>query len=367
MYGQNIASKDNATTAINPQGERQATLLIVANSMDFFSSGFREVIVPLYLYSSGLSAVTVGIYYTINYLVSTLLRTQFSMIADSYGKKPMIIAGMILYGLSGVVLSVPATMFTAYLAGTVNGLSGGVTSSSISSTIAEKASTPERRDHLFARSSSLTTLTTAFGALAATVPAVLASAHMTTLLMGYRYLFMLQSGIAAIAVLTVLFGLSEEVHAEARTFREVFRLPRQSLPTVLRLSVQGAVGLGAGIALPLLPIWLSLRFHASLADISLLYFVSRIALGSSVLLAPRVSKIKGRVFTISFSQFVSGVFFLLIPLSPNLLVAFILLIARSVTSNFNDPILRSFIANTVHPKERTTAFNLVQTVDSVPR
>ncbi|MCL5788701.1 MAG: MFS transporter [Candidatus Marsarchaeota archaeon] len=347
---------------------REVHWLTAANSLDFFSGGFREVIIPLYLYASGLSAVEVGLFYTINYVVALVLRTPSAMIADATGKKRMIVLGMLTFGLGGLILAFPVSLPSAYAAATVSGLSNGLISSSISSTIAEKAPTPAHRDRLYAGMTSATTLGMAMGALVSALPSKLSQAGLTSMATGFRLLFLLQFILALVAASTVTLKLGDDSKQGLEAnLRSAFRLPRSSLPAVSRLSVQSLVGLGAGMALPLLPLWLTLRFHASLVSIALLYFIMRVALAGSVNLAPRLSKVTGPLFFISSAQLISGVLLIAIPFAPTLLVASVVLVARSVSGNLNDPIFRSFIAGVVNPKERTVAFNFVQTIDSIPR
>ena len=80
--------------------DRRLAVLALANLLDKASTSVVVPLLPIYAEQLGAGPVFLGLLFTLPTGVSTLLSTPFGYLADRTGRRPWIVAGMILGGLS---------------------------------------------------------------------------------------------------------------------------------------------------------------------------------------------------------------------------------------------------------------------------
>jgi predicted MFS family arabinose efflux permease len=126
------------------------------------------------------------------------------------------------------------------------------------------------------------------------------------------------------------------------------------------------VALGAGLIIPLIPIWFYLRFNVTDAFSGSVIAISSILMGLAAIGSPSISEKTGLVFGIVATQLSSTLFLLATPFSPTAPIAAVVYIVRSMLMNMSSPLSDSLLMNLVAQDERATASALNAVVWRIP-
>jgi MFS family permease len=124
--------------------------------------------------------------------------------------------------------------------------------------------------------------------------------------------------------------------------------------------VNGLIGLGAGFFIPLLPLYLNLKFSASEASIGSLLAVSNAVTGIAYLVGPLLVRKFGSVGTVVLTEGSSVIPLLLMPLSPNFTIAAVLYATRATLMNMSSPIFTTYLMESFSDEERASASSITQ-------
>jgi predicted MFS family arabinose efflux permease len=206
---------------------------------------------------------------------------------------------------------------------------------------------------VYGRYNAVAYLAGAVGALAAGGPSALRDV-IPALPPDQRWLLLMPVGAAVCAVLAI--RLSPAVEVEAGLPPGARGLQR-SRGIVRRLAALFALDAFAGgfVVQTFIVFWFGRQFGADAELMGLVYFgVGLVQAASSVLAGWLASRI-GMLNTMVFSHLPSNVLLALIPLAPSMLLAVLLLLARSALSQMDVPARQAYVAALVDPAERTAA------------
>jgi MFS family permease len=337
-------------------------LLFTGRALRSFSLGYLNVIVPIYLVSLGYSAVRVGLVYTAGSLGSMALTAAVGLMADRFGRKPLLIALGLFTGTAGLLFAISPSfgvlLFAAAL-GTI-GRGGGAGSGGSfgpyfpaeQALIAEHAG-DERRTAAFGVVSLIGVLAGAGGSLAATTPSLLHRIFGLGVVTGERALFAL-TAVLGIAMAVVILPV-----------RELPRAPRQSgaprlgpatrrmLPRFMLTNATN--GIAVGMLGPVLVYWFHVRYGATSAELGTLYFLANIVAAPSNLLAPVFAKRLGAVSAVVSARSLAVLLLAAMALMPSFWLAGILLLLRTQVNTISGPIRQSFLMGVVDEEDRSTA------------
>ncbi|MEQ1807975.1 MAG: MFS transporter, partial [Burkholderiaceae bacterium] len=217
------------------------------------------------------------------------------------------------------------------------------------------------RTTLFARYSLLASLSAAFGALAAAVPAWLMAHAGLDELAALRCMFIGYAGAGA-----ALFVLYRRLPVAPASAAAAPSTPlRESRAIVIKLAVLFSVDSFAGglVVNSLMALWLMQRFGLAPGETGLLFFATGLLAAASMGAAPWVAKRIGLLNTMVFTHIPANVCLVLAALAPNLPLALALLLVRSALSQMDVPTRSAFVMSVVTPAERAAAASLT----AVPR
>ncbi len=218
------------------------------------------------------------------------------------------------------------------------------------------------RTRVFARYSLVGGLSTAAGALGATMPNLLAAAGIGRIaaLQAMFYLY----GVLGLAAL-VLYRRLPQVQDRTSNERCSYLPLGPSRGIVYRLAALFSLDAFAGgfAVQSLVALWLFERFDMSLATASVFFFWSNTLAAFSFPVAVRLSRRFGLVNTMVFTHIPSSVCLILAAFLPDLTGVLALLLIRAALSQMDVPTRTSYVMAVVTPAERPAAAS----VTAVPR
>ncbi len=131
----------------------------------------------------------------------------------------------------------------------------------------------------------------------------------------------------------------------------------RSKKTVSKLATLFAVdAFGGGFVITVFIVyWFATRFGASQELMSAVIFAAGLLQAGSSVIAPRLATRIGLLPTMVFTHLPSNILLILVPLSPTLGIAIVVLLARFALSQMDVPTRQAYIAAMVDPEERTAA------------
>jgi MFS family permease len=316
---------------------RDELLLVVAGGLSGVVFGANTLALPLYLRSLGLSPFEVGLLVGGYVLFGTATGFFTSALADAYGRKKLFLLGRAISAASYLLLflGVPPAVLLIF------GLGGG----SLQALIAEKSRSIDRNMSL------MSSISTGLAILGASVPWVV----------GLR-----DTMLVDMAVVLVTLALVMPVREGYRgTGRVTLRL--RSIRNIARLSTDAMIGLGAGLILPLMSLWFSLRFGVTARQLSPVYMAADATLALAVLGAPRLAKAIGRVKAIVVTHAVGIALLIALPFAGSYLEASAIFVLRNAAMNMANPLFSSLVVTIIPEEERARGSSLVNLIDGLPR
>lgn len=352
------------------QADSNAKRLMLAEGLLNWGGGFFLVARPIYLYAIGFSAVTVGELFTLQALLAIIFSIPIAMASDVFGRRRFVVMGLLLDG-AGAFLYFYSSNLTA-LAGAqvlfafVNAAAGAPFLA-----LFTDSTSSENRNELFVLLGFIGGISVAVGAYLSALPIPLAGLLNFGEFGGYRLLFLMVSlssfaGSAVVALFVTEVRKRGE-HEGGFSWRGMVKLPKKSMGVVLKFSVIGFTGFGAGLIIPLLSLWFTLRYSVDITVAGPLFGTIFLVTAFASLFTPAMARKRGSVFTIVATELSAIVLLVSIPLAPDYFEAGTLLVARSTLANMAAPITNSFVMGLVHPDERATAASIIQLFDGVPR
>lgn len=128
-------------------------------------------------------------------------------------------------------------------------------------------------------------------------------------------------------------------------------------PKIHQLAALFAIDAGGGglVTTSFLAYYLSLRYDASPTTLGVLFFSTSLLQAASVWVAPRLADRIGLVPTMVGTHLPSNVLLAAIAFAPTLLLAVVLVLARTALSQMDVPTRQALVMSVVRPEERTAA------------
>jgi MFS family permease len=336
---------------------RDGWLLFTTCGVRSLAYGFLSVILGLYLDSIGLSTTAIGWIFTAALAGGAVMTIIITAIADSFGRKFLLIAGALLMALAGWVFAVsdnPILLAIAAIFGTISPSGKEVGPFlSLEQAILPQTTSDQNRTAVFSAYNLVGSFAGALGALAVSVP----SFFSLTALAGYRIL--IWAYVACAIGLAVLFGLlSPRVEATKKTEATKKRVGLQkSRGIVTKLGGLFALDAFAGafIVQSIVAYWFFLRYQTDLKALGGIFFGTNMLAALSFLAAPPMARRIGLLNTMVFTHLPSNVLLLFVPLMPNVEWAVAVLLLRHLLSQMDVPTRQSYTMAVVDADERAAA------------
>ena len=339
--------------------------ILLARGLRAFGDGYVSLLLPLYLLELGLGAFDVGVIATATLMGSGLLTLLVGLRANRYHYRSVLLAAAMLMAATGVGFA----MFTQFwpllliaVVGTLNPSSGDVSVFlPLEHAVLSRFVTDRNRTAVFARYSLVGSLLAAVGALAATLPAMIAVPLGVSLLTALQLMFILYGALGLFAALAYR-GLPAALEAEARQPSAPLGKSKRLVYVLAGLFSLDAFG-GGFVVQSLIALWLYQRFGLSLAMTGTVFFWTGVLTALSYLVAVRIAERFGLINTMVFTHLPSSLCLIAIPFMPELSFVIALLFVRSALSQMDVPTRSSYVMAIVSPSERPAAASIT----SVPR
>jgi MFS family permease len=341
------------------------TLLYAARAARGLGDGFATIVLPAYLVELGFSPFQIGVVATGALLGTALLTLGAGWLGSRRGLRSLLLLSALLMVLTGVLFPVaqtfPLILVLAFI-GTINPSAGDIgTFVPLEHAMLASDAGHGTRTQVFARYSLVGGLSTAAGALLATVPDVLVSLQVPRLTA-------LQSMFLAYAALGFVGAGLYRMLPDVRSRVGAAPGPSMLGPSrriVYRLAALFSVDAFAGgfAVQSLVALWLFERFDLSIAAASLFFFWSNTLAAFSYPVAARLSRRFGLVNTMVFTHIPSSLCLIGAAVLPDLTGVLVLLSIRAALSQMDVPTRTSYVMAVVTPEERPAAAS----VTAVPR
>src|SRR6185295_9518005 len=199
-----------------PPLSRDGWLLFATCGVRSLAYGFLSVILGLYLGAIGLSTTAIGWVFTAALAGGAVMTMIITAIADSFGRKFLLIVGALLMALAGWVFAVsgnPILLTIAAIFGTISPSGKEVGPFlSLEQAVLPQTTSDQQRTAVFSAYNLVGSFAGALGALTVSLP----SFFSLTALAGYR--FLIWSYVVSAILLALLFALlSLQVEAKKKT------------------------------------------------------------------------------------------------------------------------------------------------------
>jgi MFS family permease len=340
---------------------RDGWLLFATCGVRSFAYGFLSVILGLYLDAVGLSTSAIGWIFTAALAGGAVMTIIITAVADSFGRRALLIVGAALMALAGWVFAVsdnPVLLMIAAVFGTISPSGKEVGPFlSIEQAILPQSTSDQHRTAVFSAYNLIGSFAGAIGALAVGLPALFSLATIS----GYR--FLIWSYVGSATLLAILFALlSPRVETEAKVVSSTRNVGLQkSRGIVAKLSGLFALDAFAGgfIVQSLVAYWFYLRFETDLTALGGIFFGTNLLAAVSFLAAPAIARRFGLLNTMVFTHLPSNVLILLVPLMPNAELAVAVLLIRHLLSQMDVPTRQSYTMAVVEPEERAASAGIL--------
>ncbi|MDG6983408.1 MAG: MFS transporter [Nitrososphaerota archaeon] len=349
---------------------REAAYLIAAGFLINFGGGYFIVARPVYLYQIGFDPTIVGILITVQGLLGVALSIPVAMLSDVVGRKKFVVYGLLLDALGSFLFFYSTSLALLVAAQVVFAFVTAAAGAPFFAFFTE-TTTNENRNDLFVILGFASGIATSIGSYASGLPPWLGSLLGVNEAAAFRILFL------AVAVSSLAAGLIAQVFVLEKnpkvpggpriSLRGAIKLPRKSIGVVKKFSIVSLTGMGAGMLIPLLPLWYSLKFGVDVSVIGPLYGSIFLMTAIASLFTPALARRKGSIFTIVVPDLAGVVVLLAMPFSPDFLFAGVLMVVRSLLANMYTPIYESFMMSRIDPSERATSSSIIQMFDNIPR
>jgi MFS family permease len=340
-----------------PPLSRDGRLLFASCGVRSFAYGFLSVILGLYLGAIGLSATAIGWVFTAALAGGAVMTILITAIADSFGRKFLLIVGAILMALAGWVFAVsdnPILLAIAATFGTISPSGKEVGPFlSLEQAILPQTTHDRHRTAVFSAYNLVGSFAGALGALAVSLP----SFFSLPAIAGYR--FLIWSYVVSAILLALLFALlSPQVEAKKKSESATRKVGLdKSRAIVAKLAGLFALDAFAGafIVQSIVAYWFYLRYKTDLAALGGIFFGTNIFAALSFLAAPAMARRFGLLNTMVFTHLPSNFLILLVPLMPNVELATAVLLLRYSLSQMDVPTRQSYTMAVVDADERAAA------------
>ncbi len=340
---------------------RNARLLLTSSFIGGVSFAFYFLILPFYLLSAGYDATWVGTVNAVFGVSMTVLIIPAGILSDAFGRKRFSLIGYVIMSLGIFVMALDPSEATIVGGAALSGFGAALTFASSGALLA--GSVPaEKLTTIFSYSYFLSTFASSLGSVTGWLPQILTDA------LGISRLVALQTTMAVGALVTLMAAIPLLLVREVRSGgkgRARFSLESRGIIMKFML-VNIFIGFGAGLTIPLFPVYFWKKFGIDSGPMGTLQAVSNLVAALAFLVAPKLASRVGRVRGIVVTTGISIPLLVMIPLSPSFLFSTPFFITRQALINMNAPLIDSLIMRLVDEKERATASGVAQLFWNLP-
>jgi len=320
-------------------------LLLLTRTLRAFGFGFAAVLVAIHLERRGLSSGSIGVTLTLGLAAASLLGLLLAALAARLGRRLTLALAGLGMALTGIDLALADRTWLVALAGVTGMLGAGPLDlgpfASVEQALLAETVAPGQRNRAFGRYSLSGALASAAGALTAGLGTNLARDQALFLL--YALIGLMTAG------LPLLLGAGVEVAEGGPAFGRL--RPLAGLAALFAIDALG----GGLVVLPVIAYWLHVRFGAEVSTLGPVFGAVGLIQAASYEVAGHLANRIGLINTMVFTHLPSNILLVLIPFSPTLGFAIVLLLARFSISQMDVPARQAYVVSIVPPAQRAGA------------
>ncbi|TMC87653.1 MAG: MFS transporter [Chloroflexi bacterium] len=326
-------------------------LLLTARGLRAFGFGYAAVLLGIHLERRGLPPLGIGITLGVGLAAASLLGLASAWAASRIGRRGALAACGGLMALTGADLALSTSPALLALSG-VTGMLGAASVdlgpfAAVEQAMLAEAAPVSRRSVAFGRYSLVGGLLNAAGGMAA----ILATAGTTASFFGLYVVIGLVTG-----ALPVLMSANVEAAGPSVAFGS-FK------PLALLAGLFALDSLGGGfVANAVIAYWLHARFGAGTTFLGPTFAFIALLQSASYEVSGRLANRFGLINTMVFTHLPSNLLLLLVPFSPTLTIAVVVLFARFALSQMDVPARQAYVVSIVPPAERAGALAMTGAV-----
>jgi MFS family permease len=326
--------------------------LIYANSFAAVGYGYLMIFVTAYLPEVGLSPESIGLILGVNGVAFVVTAIPLGILSDRRGRKWMIIAASAIIPPSLLILALTTNVLYLVLSAAVAGVAEGGFLATWNAIIADET-TVAQRDASFSLSFILGNVTFGLGlVLPFAFPWIESASGLDTDFVhrGTMVLCVLLAVVSPLLIARLLWD-----HVDVR--REgPWRVKGMRWGRLLQFSfLNGLIGLGAGFFIPLISLWLLLRFGVPDTYSGPLLAVSNITIAFAAVGSAGLSRRLGPIRAVVLVQGLATVLMLSLAFVTSAVLAAVLYLIRAALMNMSSPVLDSFLMGIIVPEQRGLA------------
>lgn len=334
-------------------------LLLGARAARSFIFGYMQVILAIYLSQAGFSAVEIGVLFTLEVFVTSLLMVLLSFLADRYGRKRILLLSGAFMMLMGLIYSFTTNFYALMIGAAFAGIRAGAVHTAfapIEQALLAGKVTHQSRTTAFSAFSFVGSILTTLGALLSGMPEILRAIYGIPILDSYKPLFFL---IIIGGVINILFVLKVKEEKTSTSVRPSI-IPKKSSDKMLKFTVSGALdGLGAGFILPFFSYWFYLRFNVEPSSIGQIFAAGELLSALGLLIGAKMALKMGLVKATVLSRIPLIALTFALPFSPSFQWASGIFLIRFMVANMDLPLTQSYTMAVIDEKERASVASVV--------
>lgn len=301
----------------------------------------------------GVDIGLAGIVITVMGVSTFVASIPLGIAADIYGRKKLYIVGNVTASAIIAIFALTTNPVILLVAAAFEGIAEGAFSASGNALLAEKAG-DERRTSAFSLYGFASGIAFGLGSFMISI-IVIFEIFGFTAKESHVLLYVILAALS-LASTFIILKVSESKGLKKATAGVTGLLPKKSKNVVIKYVFSSAIiAFGAGMVVPLMSLWLGLRYGISDAISGPILGTSNIVIGVATLAAPPLAKRIGLVRAIVVTQGISTVFMFATPLSPDYISASFVYTWRAFLMNMASPLQQSMIMGLVAEDERGTA------------
>ncbi len=328
-------------------------LLIFTQLLNTLGFGYFMIYLSGYLVDvKVLDAAGVGIVFGVESMVMIAAGIPLGILSDRRERKWFLILGNLLLPPMMFIFALTHDFSLFLVAALLAGLGEAASLSSWNAIIADQTDTGNR-DAAFALSFIVSNVGVSAGlALPLAMPMIEAASGMSSSQVHSEVLLLI--GVACIFVPLVLWALLRNYHEKPKSEEEAE--DKGDLRLLLKFSgMNGLIGLGAGLIIPLMATWLLYKFSVPDTFSGPFLAISGLTIAFAAAGSSRLSKRFGLFRAILMTAGSSTVFMFSMAFIPNLFLAGGVYIIRASLMNMASPLLDSYLMGIIRPGRRGLA------------
>lgn len=340
----------------------EVLVLGVVQLIEFLAFGIPLSYFPNYVMGLGASVASIGLFTSSFMLASAVLAPKMGSLSDTYGRKKIMVLGLIGDIIFGILTGLAPSWYWLLLIRIIDGVVSSAAMLSIEALLIDIVS-PNRRGEASGFVMSMGMIGRNIGPLFGGAIQSISYSQGFSLLNSYRIPYFVDSMLAGVAVLLVTWKIKDHKPKNPITprketaFKQVKKIPLSSSFKVLLITTF-VTGIGVGFIMPIMALFYIDKFGIEPVEIGLILSISGFIGLLASWVAGRLSDRAGRKPFIATGGLLARLCDLLLPLTNNVTQAASVLSFRSLGFNIYMPPMRALRADLTPAKTRGRLFGM---------